>query len=302
MSSVEMPKGNGFRGRNNPPVLPGTGWTAPLTTLASASMAFLVVLALAASMAANRLAAEWRADLAGVATVRVSASDDGSDDKLKAVLEVLRTTPGIDRVRVLTDQEQAALIEPWLGESANLRGLPAPQLIDVSLDGAGPDAAALQGRLDLTVSGVVYDDHAAWRAPLTSAAGALEWLALGAGALLLVIAAAIVAFAARATLVANKRVVETVRLIGAPDDFISGAFVNRLVRRSLLGGLIGAWLGCGVLLMLPSIDAEASAIGVSLSPSPAGWAVLAIGVPLISALITWIAARSVVRWALHRMP
>ena len=169
------------RGRGKgPPLLPGSGWTAPMAGFAAAAMAFLAVLTLAAAMAAQSLAASWRADLAGVATVRVSGTEDEIAERMKSVLEVLRTTPGIARVRPLSDAEQQSLIEPWLGSGTDLAAFPAPRLIDVVLDGAGPDAEALQARLDLTVNGAVYDDHAAWRAPLTSSAKALERLALGA--------------------------------------------------------------------------------------------------------------------------
>ena len=54
-------------------VVPPTGFTAGLTTFTSAAMAFLVVFALALSLAANRLSDRWSAALAGGATLRISA-------------------------------------------------------------------------------------------------------------------------------------------------------------------------------------------------------------------------------------
>ena len=290
------------RRRSAPAILPRSGWTAPLVTFTTVAMAFLSVLAVAASIAAKNLADEWHSDLAGVATVRFSASEDERGEKLKAVLEVLRTTPGIAQVRVLSPDEQAALIAPWLGEGVDLSGLPAPQLVDVSLEGTGPDADALQQRLDLTVSGVVYDDHAAWRGPLTAAAVALRWLALAAGLLVLLTTGAVVAFAARATLAANNHVIQTVRLVGAEDRFIAGAFVLGLTRRAAIGSVIGAVVGSVILALLPSVEQSQEAIGISLKPGPIGWAVLLIGVPLIATAIAWASARTAVRMALSRMP
>lgn len=284
-----------------PPIMPASGWSAPLTTMVSAAMSFLAVLALAASMSASRLAAEWRADLAGVATVRVSAVSDEVQEKITAVLEILRTTPGIAKVRILSDEEQGDLLAPWLGAEADLSGLPAPRLIDVSLDGVGPDAEALQQRLDLTVKGAVYDDHAAWRAPLTSSAKALERLALGATIVVLLTAGVMVAFAARATLAANSHVIATVRLMGAEDRFIAGAFVRSLAYRAALGGVIGALLGAGALLLLPRIEADVG-LGTTLSPDSSGWFILIVGIPLASALVAWIAARAAVRISLSRLP
>jgi cell division transport system permease protein len=263
-------------------------------------MSFLAVLTLAAGIAAIKLAQEWRADLAGVATVRV-AGGQGGEDRLRAVLEVLRTTPGILAARPLSDAEQAALLMPWLGDAAALADLPQPRLVDLTLEGAGPDAAALQGRLDLTVEGAVYDDHAAWRRPLIAAADGLMRLAFAAAALVLATAAVMIGFAARATLAANRHAIEVVRLIGAEDRFISKAFVRRLVRRAAAGGLLGAALGCGALALLPRIDAGAGLV-VALRPQGPGWAALGLGVPLAGALIAWAAARIAVRLALARMP
>lgn len=284
-----------------PEIVPVAGWSAPLTTMIAAAMGFLAVLTLAAAMAADRLAEEWRADLAGVATVRVSAPPDEMDDKVRTVLEVLRTTPGIAEIRVLSSGDQAVLLAPWLGADAGIEDLPLPQLIDVSLDGAGPDAKSLRDRLALTVEGVAYDDHAAWRAPLAATANALERLALAATVLVLFAAGAMVALAARATLAANRRVIEVVRLIGAEDRYIASAFVRRLTFRALLGATLGTLAACVALWLLPVIEADA-AFGVTLSPDHTGWLRVIIGVPLASGIVAWISARVSTRGVLARLP
>ena len=284
-------------------VLPESGWSVALTAWIAVATNFVAVLTLAAGMAAVELAAAWRSDLAGVATVRVAATGGAKsmDERLAAVLEVLRTTPGIAAARPLSDAEQAALLAPWLGEAAGLAGLPSPRLVDVTLEGDGPDAAALQGRLALTVEGAVYDDHAAWRGPLVAAAEGLTRLALAATVLVLATAALLVAVAARATLAANRNVIEIVRLIGAEDRLISTGFVRRLARRAALGGSLGAALGCGALAMLPSVPGE-TGLAVGLRPQGAGWVALALGVPVAATLVAWLAARATVRLALRRMP
>ena len=300
----------GLSGLRGPPVLPTTGWTSSLMTLCAGAMCLLAVLTLAASMAANRLAAEWRADLAGVATVRVSGAQDGMEARVRSVLEVLRTTPGISRVNVLSDADQIALIAPWLGDNVNIADLPVPRLIDVSLNGEGPDPVALQERLDLTVDGARYDNHAAWREPLGAAANSLERLALGATVIILLTAAGVVAFAARATLSANRHVIETIRLVGAEDRFIARSFVRRLAFRATVGGFAGALIGCAVLALIPGLDEglvlpkvdAGERLGVSLEPGVTGWVTLAAGVPAIVTFVVWLSARFTVRMTLHRMP
>lgn len=282
-------------------IVPVSGWSAPLTGIIAAAMGFLAVLTLAAGMAANRLAAEWRSDLAGVATVRITGAPDEMEQKVKTVLDVLRTTPGISEVQVLGSDDQAELLRPWLGSDINVEDLPLPQLIDVALDGAGPNAKALQDRLALTLDGVIYDDHSAWRAPLAATARSLERLAFGAAALVLLTAGAMVALAARTTMAANRQVIETVRLIGAEDSFIARAFVRRLVSRATTGALVGALLGSAALWFLPAIEADSS-LGVTLSPDRVGWLVLILGVPAMCGIIAWISARMTARAELSRLP
>ena len=77
-----------------PRILPRSGWTAPLTTLIAAGMAFLGVLTIAATLAAGNLADAWRSDLAGTATVRISGLEGEVPERLAAVLECCARPPG----------------------------------------------------------------------------------------------------------------------------------------------------------------------------------------------------------------
>lgn len=284
-----------------PPIVPATGWTAPLTTVAAVAMSFLALLTLVAGGAADRLAAEWRADLAGLATVRVSAEPAEIEDRVAAALQVLRTTPGVAEARPLTEEEHAELLAPWLGGGLDYGALPAPRLIALTLEpGRAPDGDALQARLDREAPGAFYDAHQVWRGPLAEAARSLERLAWIATGLIVVAAAGMVALAARATLAANGEVVRLVRLIGGEDRFIARAFVKRITFRGVIGGLIGTGLGLIALGALPGLGAE-SLVGVSLLPEGREWAVLLAAIPAVSGLVAWATARLSVWLALIRM-
>ncbi len=282
-----------------PPIVPMTGWSAPLTTLASAAMSFLAVLTLVAGLAADRVARDWEQDLTGFATVRVSADAAEMELRVRRALDVARTTPGIARARVLEDAEHLALVEPWIGETASLDALPMPRIIDLTLEEPGPDTARLQARLDRDAPGAVYDDHAAWRAPLAEAAQAIGRLAWAATALVVVAACGMVVLAARATLSANLDIVRVIRLIGGEDRYIAGAFVRRLALRGLSGGMLGAGLALLALNALPV--AELGIAETRLLPDSRGWVAIALGVPVGTALLAWGTARVSVRWALGRV-
>ncbi len=282
------------------PIVPRSGWTAALTGLAALAMSFLAVVMLAAGMAAERLAQAWRTDLAGSATVRVVAPREQLEAAVTSALVVLGTSPGVADARVLTDAEHRALLEPWLGSGDWLDDLPVPRLIEVRLEGPGPDPRVLQARLDVESPGAGYDGHAAWRLPLERAATSLSRLAWLATALVAVAAAAMVALAARASLAANAEVVRVIRLIGAEDRFIEGAFVGRLTTRAALGGIAGALAGAAALALMPEL-APGTPMAVSLGPAGTGWALLLLAVPAGAALVAWVTARHAVRLMLRSM-
>jgi len=280
--------------------VPPSGWAAALGTLTALAMSYLAVLTLAAGIAADKLAASWRAELTAAATVQISAPREALDARIVAALAVLKNTPGVAGARRLSDAEHLILLEPWLGPGDWLADLPVPRLVELRLAQPGPDAAALQAALDRAAPGAVYNDNALWRGPLVRAAVALTRLAWFATALIALAAAGAVALAARATLAGNAEVVRVVRLIGGEDHFIEAAFVGRLARRAALGGTAGALLGAVSVALMPEL-APGTALALSLGPDGAEWAALLMGVPAVAAAVAWVTARHSVRLMLRRI-
>ncbi|MEL6268014.1 MAG: cell division protein FtsX, partial [Pseudomonadota bacterium] len=240
-------------------LVPAAGWAPALVVLAAAGMAFLAVVALAAGLAAAALGEDWRRDLSGSATVRLTATDDTS---LARVLDILAETEGVAGARPLAPDEQRALLAPWLGDGPILDALPVPRLVDVRLEGPGPDPVRLAARLEAAAPGTVYDNHGRWRGPLLDAAAAIERLALLAVALVGAVAAGTVALAARASLAGNAETVRIIRLIGGSDGFVARAFVRPLALRTAAGALGGAVVAAAVLLLLPGGVEGARAAGL----------------------------------------
>lgn len=238
-------------------MVPPTGFTARLTLFAAGAMAFLTVFALALSLATGRLADRWSDELARASTLRISAPMDQRAAQTEAALRLLQTTPGVASARALDEAEQRALLEPWFGPDLPLETLPIPQLIEVIESPEGFDAAGLRLRLAAEVPGAVLDDHTRWRRPLVSAADRLRLLGWVSIALIGATTAAMITMAAQAALAANAQVIAVLRLVGARDVYIAGAFVRRFTLRSLIGSAIGTVLGMIAVLLLPSAQAEA---------------------------------------------
>ncbi len=270
--------------------VPPTGFTARLTLFTAAAMAFLAVFALALSFATGRLADRWSAELARTSTLRITAPADQVDAQLRAAITVLETTPGVAAARALTADEQRALLEPWFGPDLPVENLPVPQLIEIIEEGSGYDSTGLRARLLAEVPGAVLDDHTRWREPLVAAANRLRFLGWMAIVLIAGSTAAMITLAAQAALAANAQVIRVMRLVGARDIYIAGAFVRRFTLRALIGAAIGTLAGMVAIWALPSTDVAGGFL-TGLGFQGLGW-LWPIIIPPLAAAVAFFATRA----------
>lgn len=270
-------------------VVPPTGSSAWLTTFTSGAMTFLAVFALALSLASGRLAERWASALDKTATIRISAPDDQLATQTRAVLALLEKTPGIATAREMTRDETKTLLEPWLGPDLPIESLPLPQLVEITETATGYDAEGLRQRLAAEAPGAVLDDHTRWRRPMVEAADRLRLLGILSMALIGAALAGMITLAANAALAANAQVIRVLRLVGAKDGYIAGAFVRRFTLRALTGSAVGAVLGTAGVAALPSVN-EAGGFLTGLGFTGTAWA-LPLVLPLISAVVAFLATR-----------
>ena len=269
--------------------VPPTGFTARLTLLTSAAMAFLAVFALALSLATGRLADRWASELAQTSTLRISAPEGQMAAQTAAALQVLQTTPGVSTARALTNDEQRALLAPWFGPDLPVETLPVPQLIEITEDRNGYDAAGLRARLQAEVPGAVLDDHTRWREPLVDAASRLRLLGFLSMVLIAAATAAMITLAANAALAANAQVIRVMRLVGAKDIYIARAFVRRFTLRALGGAAVGTVAGALCVLLLPRTDAAGGFLtGLGFQGAHWLWPLL---IPILAAIVAFFATR-----------
>lgn len=280
-------------------VVPPTGYTATLTLFTAGAMAFLAVFALSLSLAAGRLADHWGEDLAKSVTVRISAPMDQVAHQTAAAVRVLETTAGISKVRVLSVEEQQALLSPWFGPDVPIEDLPIPKLIEVIETDEGFDAAGLRLRLQTEAPGAVLDDHTRWRKPLTVAAERLR--SLGWTSILIIggATAAMITLAANAALAANLQVIRVLRLIGATDGYIARAFVRRFTLRALGGALAGTVVGMIAILLLPQATSDRIFL-TGLGFQQNQW-FLPLIIPALAAIVAFFATRAAANRALGRL-
>ena len=266
-------------------------------------MAFLAALAFGAVLIADRMAQTWQAGLAGRLTIQVLPQGEALPSaEVDKAIAVLRATPGVLHASALSDADNLALVEPWLGHDAVIAALPFPRLIDVQLaPGATPNIAALQKKLTSVAPHAVLDDHGRWIGRLKSAANSVVLSALVVLALIAVATAATVAFATRAGLYAHREIVQLLHLMGAQDRFIARAFEWHYFVATLLAAICGAGFGALVFFAAGSLDqlglttiSFLPPLGLALAELP--WLAL---IPIAAAVIAWGTARLSVIAALH---
>ena len=231
-------------------VVPASGYTSTLTSLTAAAMAFLVVFALALSLASYRLAQDWSEALDQSATLRISAPVEQLDAQVARAIEILETTPVLPP-RALSSEEQSDLLTPWLGVDVPFDKLPLPRLIEIVQTPDGFDPQGLRLRLTGELPSAVLDDHVRWRRPLVQAANWLSLLGVVAIGLIGLTSGAMIILATRAALAANAQVITVLRLIGATDAYIEAAFVRRFAFRTFIGAVVGTIIGAGVVALFP---------------------------------------------------
>ena len=252
-------------------------------------------------IAADRAASGWSRQLSAEATVIVRPRGGETPDSAAArAAETLAGVAGVGEARALEPKQAYDLVRPWLGDVADVEDLPVPRLVAVSLDPRRPATApAMQAALKAQGVDAIVDDHSLWLRDIRRAASLARGLAAVVFLLIAGAAGAVVAFATRAGLAAQRQVVEVLHLTGAEDRFIASLFQAQFARVAAIAGLIGA-LGAaltGTILRL---------LGGSrgLTPAlPVAWADLLalLPCPLLAAGVAAVAARVTARALIRGM-
>jgi cell division transport system permease protein len=266
-------------------------------------MTFLASMTTGAVLLISASATEWQSDVASEITIQVRPQVGRNLDKdVAAIVDAMRTQPGIVDTRPFTKEESAGLLEPWLGSGLSLDELPVPRVIVARVTpGSTLDLGVLRSRVQQVAPTASVDDHRAWIERMRSMSGAT--VAAGLGILGLVIVATIisVSFATRGAMAANRPIVEVLHFVGAGDRYIA----DRFFRHFLLLGLEGGLIGGGVAMLLfgfsesiagwfsgtPVGDQFAALLG-TFSLRPSGYLVLAAQALMIAAITAWASRRT----------
>jgi len=276
-----------------------------------AIMVALMVIAAAGGLALRNTGRAAAAELSGGITVQiVEARPDERDRQARAALDALARMPGITGARLVPQSELDALVEPWLGVSADEasgdlggQAVPVPALIDARLAGPiTPDRLArLQASLRGSAAGARVDAQSTWLGPVFGAIASLQYLSLALIVFLSLATGAAVLLAARTALGNNRPTIEIVHLLGGTDAQIARIFQRSIARDAIGGALAGTGAALIVMLLLGRNFAALQA-GI-VTGGALGWAdwVLLLLVPAAAVTLATLTARLAVIRALKGM-
>jgi cell division transport system permease protein len=287
-------------------IVPTDAATLRTLTAVMAVMCFLAMLSVGAMLLINRAVAQWASGLASEVTVQLpQLSSRDMDQDLTTLTQLLAGVDGVRGVTVLDRKEGEKLLAPWIGEDG-LDALPIPRLIRVVVDDKHqPDFAVMEAQLQAAVPTARLDTHRKWEAELRRMASTLTMISSVVLGLISLSAIAMVIFAARAVLEANRNVVEVLHIAGADDDFIANQINRRFIAAGFWSGLIGLTGGVAMFLALGYWDigensgVASAARGLFYLPREGDWRSLAwfLLVPIAATSIALVTSRM----ALKRM-
>ena len=234
-------------------VVPAGSVTSRSLTLVVAIMCFLACLTAGCVYMVNQSASAWLRDIASEVTLQIEPKERVDTEKsVREAAAFLARQPGVRAVKPLSQEESAALVEPWLGKTDALKALPIPRLIAVEIDAAAPpDMEELRTRVAAELPGAALDDHRHWQQQIRTVTRSL---ALGGLAILMLVGAAttaIIVSATRSSMMSNHEIVEVLHLVGATDRYIAREFERHFLRLGVRAGLVGASCAMLVFLLMP---------------------------------------------------
>src|SRR5690606_10262679 len=186
-------------------------------------------------------AAGWQSQISREITIQIKPEEGlDMDAALTKAKDLALGFVGTVEGTIMDEAATARLLEPWLGGGLDLKELPVPRLVVVTIDEQNPpDFGEMRELLKQELPQAFLDDHRTWVDRLVSMARTT--VLIGTSVLVLVFVAMIltVIFATRGVISGNRHIVEVLHFVGAESSFVAREFQKHFLKISLKGSAAG---------------------------------------------------------------
>lgn len=271
---------------------------------------FLFAITLAGVLSINSMLSNWSDSILGALTVQIMPVNDIDEAKsqretkehLDKTIEFLKTVDGVEEVRPLEEKQLEKLLQPWLGDSVDMKSLPIPRLIDVKLKkDANINFATLSEKISEVSSLASLDSHKLWLSKLIGFADGLRSLALVTLALVFIITSGAIIYSTQTSLGLHRIVINILHTMGAKDTYIAKQFSRRIGHLAFIGGIFGITFAVPTILMISKLSETIEGGIISeANLSPVSWAAI-VALPIFAIVVAMITAYYTVKRTLEKI-
>jgi cell division transport system permease protein len=246
---------------------------------------------------------QWESSLATTQTLQLPA--DTSQARLDVTVGTLKQTKGVVSARLLTTDETARLLRPWLGNAVAIASLPLPRLIDFESDpNTAIDYTTLRRQLESIAPGAQLDNDRSWLGSMRDFALRVEGVITIGVLIVTVLIVTIIIFAARIGLAIHRAIIELLHLLGARDAYIARQFQLHALSLGLRGGVIGAGAAALTVVILGPVGSMLQLPVPIATYGILDWRVWALLIAAVSiaGIVAMVTARITVLRQLAHMP
>jgi cell division transport system permease protein len=265
-------------------------------------LVFLLILVLAAATSIGGALSKWQ-NSNGQKKITIEVThDEKVPVDINRVTLLLQKIPGVTSFEVVSNDKMLLLLKPWLGDTDNLKDLKLPILIDIELDQKNTFNATEAERLLKEITpNIRLESHTKWQQNLVTLTSSLRMISYSIIGFILLAILIIVSVTTRASLNIHKSTIDTLRLMGARNRYISSYFQNSSFYLCLKGGILGLFTAVPAVVFLSWLSQR---FGVpklfTLESQPWSWALI-VFIPVIIAFLAMFVSRLAVTRTLMRM-
>jgi cell division transport system permease protein len=258
-------------------------------------MVFFACFSLIGALETNELNDKWQHAIQDTLLIEVPTVENQqtNNEVLSKAFQVLRATPGVEQLRMVTKEESAELLKPWIGDNQELlTEFSFPSLIEVATSHERLNLHDLQIALDKAIPGANINQHNQWLTTLHKFSMSLKFLSFSILIAIMLGVIITVIYTSRMSLAIHHHHIEILRLIGASNNYISKQFEKHFFVRALKGTIFATLIAFTLLLWLSNISSENLLFqGISLNFSKC---LALIALPLVVSAFAIAVARIVI--------